>query len=317
MRKQIPADNQAELQRLLDFTGRVGRDPLLTQASTGNISAKLDDVLWMKASGKWMADATREDILIPLDLPKVVNECLRQGIDPAERYPGASLETAMHAALPHRVVLHVHCVSTIAWAVRKDAPSQLRSRLEGLRWQWLPHTASGLPLSREIEHAFSASSDTNVFVLGNHGLVIGGPDAKSVEDLLIEFRRRIDITPRQVPPLDYPVLAEICAGDSDWELPDSEEVHALGTDGISRAILAGGLLYPCQAVFAGSWTPGLFRPIPVREAGDGWLSRYSDRPFLIMDGRGVVINRSAGPAVRPDTPSCSSRPRTGAPGFAG
>ena len=149
MNEHAPVAVQAELQPLLEFTQRVGSDPLLTQASTGNSSVKLDGVLWIKASGRWMADALRDDILIPLDLAEVT-ECLRQGIDPAERYPCASLETAMHAALPHRVVLHVHCVNTIAWAVRSDAPVQLRRRLDGLRWQWIPYVASGLPLSRTL-----------------------------------------------------------------------------------------------------------------------------------------------------------------------
>jgi rhamnose utilization protein RhaD (predicted bifunctional aldolase and dehydrogenase) len=70
--------NQAELQLLRQLAARVGSDPLLTQASTGNCSMKLDDVLWIKASGKWMADALCDDVLIPLDLTGVVRECLLQ-----------------------------------------------------------------------------------------------------------------------------------------------------------------------------------------------------------------------------------------------
>src|ERR1700686_3428633 len=124
MREHTPVASQAELQPLLELMQRVGRDPLLTQASTGNTSIKLDGVLWIKASGRWMADARQHEILIPLDLPDVHRECLQRDLDPAERYPGASLETAMHALLPHPVVLHVHCVSTIAWAVRCDARAQ-------------------------------------------------------------------------------------------------------------------------------------------------------------------------------------------------
>ena len=46
-----------ELTPLLELSARVGQNPLLTQASTGNASMKLDDRLWIKASGKWMADA--------------------------------------------------------------------------------------------------------------------------------------------------------------------------------------------------------------------------------------------------------------------
>jgi rhamnose utilization protein RhaD (predicted bifunctional aldolase and dehydrogenase) len=263
-----------ELQPLLELTQRVGGDPLLTQASTGNSSLKLDGVIWIKASGRWMADALRDDILIPLDLAEVT-ECLRQGIDPADRFPSASLETAMHAALPQRVVLHVHCVSTIAWAVRRDAPVQLRSRLDGLPWQWIPYVPSGLPLARAIERALSVHPDTAVFVLGNHGLVIAAENVEDVEALLTEVRKRLAIVPRRGRLVDYAGLVEICEA-SPWDLPDHDELHRLGTDPVSQAILAGGLLYPCQAIFFG---------FP-----------YSSGPVMIIKGRGVVVRKSIEPA---------------------
>jgi len=295
MRRYMRASDQLELQRLLEFTSRVGSDPLLTQASSGNSSAKLNGVLWIKASGKWMADAISDDIFIPLDLAEI-RERLRLGVDPVEQYPSASLETAMHATLPHRVVLHVHCVNIIAWAVRSDAPIQLQRRLDGLRWRWIPYIASGLPLSREIERALSAHPDTNVFVLGSHGLVIGGEDVKAVEDLLAEVRRCVAIPPRQAPPPDYGALTEM-SRESPWKLPDDDNVHAFGTDLISQTILAGGLLYPCQAIFSGCGTPDLFRPVPYRDAGARWPDRYCNRPFLIIKGRGVIVSRSMKPAA--------------------
>ncbi len=64
-------ERQAELQLLRELTQRVGSNPLLAQASTGNTSIKLDGVLWIKASGRWMADAEQNEILIPLDLADV------------------------------------------------------------------------------------------------------------------------------------------------------------------------------------------------------------------------------------------------------
>ena len=296
MRSNTPAASQVELQALLELTERVGSNPLLTQASTGNTSIKLDGVLWIKASGKWMADAMQDDILIPLNLADVHGECLQRDVDPAERYPGASLETAMHAVLPHRVVLHVHCVNTIAWAVRSDARAQLEDRLDGLRWQWVPYVASGLPLSREIQNALSAG-DTDVFVLGNHGLVIGGENCRAVENLLREVERRLAIRPRQAHPADYTALAEISEG-SPWDLPDDDAVHGLGTDAISQAVLSGGLLYPCQAIFSNSITPALFRSIPYPDSLDQWETRYRDRPFLMIEGRGVLVSRSMTSAER-------------------
>ena len=90
MSQPVSMAHTDEITRLRQLTARVGSDPLLTHASTGNSSMKLDGVLWIKASGKWMADALREDVLIPLDLAEV-KECVRQKIDPAARYRSASI----------------------------------------------------------------------------------------------------------------------------------------------------------------------------------------------------------------------------------
>jgi rhamnose utilization protein RhaD (predicted bifunctional aldolase and dehydrogenase) len=286
---------QAELQRLLDLTQRVGNDPLLTQASTGNSSVKLDDILWIKASGKWMADAVRDDIFISLNLSEVVRDCVRRRVDPAVRYRGASLETALHAVLPHRMVLHLHCVDTIAWAVRRDGPVQLQRLLEGLPWQWIPYTASGLSLSGAIELALSTQARTDLFVLGNHGLVVCGENAAAIEDLLNEVRRRVAIHPRKPHPPDYAALREM-ARNSPWDLPDDDAVHALGTDTVSQAILGRGVLYPCQTIFSGSGSSELFRAIPYPYPGDSWQHRYSNRPFLIVENRGVIVSRTIAPS---------------------
>ena len=280
-----------DLGPLLDLAGRVGCNPLLTQASTGNISLKLDGALWIKASGKWLADARRGRILIPLDLSSV-RASVRQNIDPAEFYPDASIETAMHVTMPHRVVLHVHSVNTIAWAVRADAAAQLETRLHGLRWQWIPYVASGLPLAREIAQVLAAHPDTDVVVLGNHGLVLGGEDWRATEHLLNEIERRLAIAPREAHPADYALLAEL-AVDSPWALPDDDAIHALATDPVSRKVLEGGFLYPCQAMFSDARTRELFHATPDAVPA---AQEYAGRPFLMVKGRGVVISRAMTPA---------------------
>jgi rhamnose utilization protein RhaD (predicted bifunctional aldolase and dehydrogenase) len=275
-----------ELAPLLELAGRVGGNPLLTQASTGNISLKLGGALWIKASGKWLADATGGKILIPLDLAGV-HASIRQNIDPAELYPNASIETAMHVTMPHRVVLHVHSVNTIAWAVREDAAAQLEARLDGLRWQWIPYVASGLPLAREIGRALSARADTDVLVLGNHGLVLGGEDCRAAQDLLNEIERRLAIAPREAHPANYALLTEL-AGGSPWNLPGDEAIHALATDPASRKILEGGFLYPCQAMFSDARTPELFH------AAD--TPGVTERPLAMIRGCGVLLSRVMTPA---------------------
>lgn len=296
MNRNMSPANQAELSQLRKLSARIGSDPRFTQASTGNSSIKLDGVLWIKASGKWMAHALHEDVLVPLDLAEI-KERVKRNVDPVERYARASIETAMHAVLPHRVVLHVHCVNTIAWAVRQDAPLQLEHQLDDLRWHWIPYVPSGLSLAQEVERVISTPADTDVLVLGNHGLVIAGDDCAAVEDLLSQVEQRLAISPRVPDRADYAALAEIADGSS-WDLPDDNEVHALGTDAISRAVLSGGLLYPCQSIFSNSSTPELFRSVPCPDPREQWERRYSTRSFLIIEGCGVIVRKSVTPAQR-------------------
>ena len=71
------AAHKREFTSLLDLSERLGSDSLLVQANNGNISIKLDGTLWIKASGKWLANAQREETFIPVDLAAVQDPCRR------------------------------------------------------------------------------------------------------------------------------------------------------------------------------------------------------------------------------------------------
>ena len=126
----------AELQLLKEVSARVGRDMSLVQGAGGNTSVKEGDVLWVKASGAWLSEADKRDIFVPVDLPGALR-ALGQGIekmpvaDPTARLR-PSIETSLHALLPHRVVLHVHAVNTIAWASCLDVDQEIARRLDEL-----------------------------------------------------------------------------------------------------------------------------------------------------------------------------------------
>ena len=150
-----------------------------------------------------------------------------------------SIETAMHAVLPHRVVIHVHSINTIAWAIRSDGIEKLTARLRGLHWQWIPYSASGIPLAREIELAMAKAKNANVFILANHGLVVCGQDCTAAEELLCEVERRLVIPPRSFPMADRAVLGNT-ARFSGWQYPDYDSLHALGTDKAALKINPNG-----------------------------------------------------------------------------
>jgi rhamnose utilization protein RhaD (predicted bifunctional aldolase and dehydrogenase) len=103
----------------------------------------------------------------------------------ADRNPSGlrpSIETTVHALMPQRVVAHVHCVDTIALAVRQDVMPILRDRLHGLNWAYVPYFRPGLPLARGIAEHRGARPD--VLILGNHGLVVAAETVAETEQLL-------------------------------------------------------------------------------------------------------------------------------------
>jgi rhamnose utilization protein RhaD (predicted bifunctional aldolase and dehydrogenase) len=236
----------------LRLSAEIGANRLLVQASGGNTSIKLGDTLWIKASGKWLASADNDEILVPIHL-STARDCLRQGtpLDSAIHIAGGgshlrpSIETLMHAVLPHPVVVHVHSVNAIAWAVRADAAARLAERLGGLRWQWIPYVPSGLPLAHAVE-AFAAN---DVFVLGNHGLVVCGENCAETKALLDEVESRLAIRPRSAP--EAKPLEQV-QGPTGWWFPNCERLNSVATDAISRSIAKGGILYPMPSYLPGA-----------------------------------------------------------------
>jgi rhamnose utilization protein RhaD (predicted bifunctional aldolase and dehydrogenase) len=277
----------SELSTLAALSARIGRDPLLAQASSGNTSIKLGQVMWIKASGKWLIDADRDDIFVRIPLDEARRQ-FANGLNLTGPYPTrsgmdltASIETAMHALIPRRVVVHLHSINAIAWAVRQDGCAQMAKRLSGLRWRWIPYVPSGLPLALEISAALAEDPEARVLMLANHGLVLCGETCEAVEELLWDVERRLAISPRQVPPPDHLVLQTALRG-TRWRLPEMEVIHALATDDTSRSIVSSGVLYPCQAIFLG----GVAKPFASHN------SECLDSPFLLLERVGAVLNEN-------------------------
>ncbi len=191
----------AILNELRRMSARVGKNILLTQAAGGNSSTKQGDVLWVKASGAWLADAEIKDIFLPISLSGA-RAALADGNEGMPLAPGhaagqlrASIETSLHALMPHPVVLHVHSVNTIAWSVRKDARDDFAERLHGSRWHRLDYHHPGLPLAQAVNESL-AQRPADVLILGNHGLVVGATTCDAAEALVMEVEHRLALTPR-------------------------------------------------------------------------------------------------------------------------
>src|SRR5437762_2387082 len=255
----VTCADDPEMQDLLELAVRLGRDPLAIQGPGGNISLKRDGVMWVKASGTWMMEATTRPIMVPVDIAAVLDG-LAAG-DPACETCSAfvrhdrvhsplrpSIETTLHAVMPQRVVLHVHCVETISIACLSDAAERLATPMTGLNWTFVPYIRPGASLRRRMAEHLRA--ETNVVVLGQHGLVVAGDSVTEAEQLHADVSRRLARQPRAGSKADRQALRRAEGGF--YFMAEDNGLHAIATDPISFAAVRRGSLYPDHVVFLGS-----------------------------------------------------------------
>ena len=192
-----------------------------------------------------------------------------------------SIETTVHALMPQRVVVHVHCVNTIAWAIRGDAEQRLAEKLKHFDWAFIPYARPGLPLANAI--AARLKSGTDVLVLGNHGLVIAAETVVEAEALLDRVVNVLVRPVRALVPPDLAALYLLCKG-TDYAPAGNIETHALATDVVALERGKDAVFYPDHVGFLGV---GVATEIE------------SGAALAAIPGKGVLIRGDAKPAIEP------------------
>ncbi len=280
------------LHELRSLSARIGADPLLVQAAGGNTSLKQDGVMWIKASGTWLRDAATRDIFVSLDLARLAvalaaddpacEACVdfvRGDINPSGLRP--SIETSVHGLMPQRAVVHVHCVNTIALAIRSDAQVEAARLLKAFTWAFVPYARPGQQLCRAIRKAMHPGVD--VLILGNHGLVVAADTVAAAEALLQRVTQALALPVRAVGAGDVEGLNALAAA-GDYRLPDDPACHNAALDPLSVELGCTGVFYPDHVVFLGTHVP------PSPEPGAAALA---------IPRKGVLVRKDAKPSVEP------------------
>jgi rhamnose utilization protein RhaD (predicted bifunctional aldolase and dehydrogenase) len=284
--------DMSEFEALRHLSARIGSDPLLVQAAGGNTSIKSDDVMWIKASGTWLSEALTKDIFVPLDMPRLAaalavddpdcESCLpfiRSDLNNRGLRP--SIETSVHGLMPQAVVIHVHCVSTIARAMCSDARENISGRLQNFNWSYIPYARPGLQLSRAIRQNIKPGSD--VLILGNHGLAVAAETVALAEELLKQVTEALALAPRPESPADVAYLESLLPNSS-YRLPYDPLAHSAATDPQSATHGLTKVFYPDHVVFLGATIPADVK---------------SGAAAVAIPGKGVLVNINAKLAVEP------------------
>jgi rhamnulose-1-phosphate aldolase/alcohol dehydrogenase len=205
--------------RLVYRSTLLGADARITNTGGGNTSSKITaidpltgktvGVLWVKGSGGDLRTATRasfaslylDQVLGLRDLyarfpqrgPKTAAEDAMVGMYPHttfDRNPAAaSIDTPLHAFIPHAYVDHLHPVAVIAIATAADGPALTRA-VYGDAVIWTDWQRPGFDLGLTLERICREHPKAKGVILGGHGLISWADADRECYELTLELIRR-------------------------------------------------------------------------------------------------------------------------------
>jgi rhamnulose-1-phosphate aldolase/alcohol dehydrogenase len=194
------------------YTSRlIGADPDLVMHGGGNTSVKISketllgdrvEALCVKGSG-WDLDSIEPPGLPALDLgylrrlrkleslsdEEMVNQLRTHLFDASA--PNPSVETLLHAFLPHTFIDHTHADAILALTNQPDGAELIRQAL-GASVVVVPYVMPGFRLAKLAAEMFEGMPDAQGMVLLKHGLFTFASDARSSYERTIEYVDRAE-----------------------------------------------------------------------------------------------------------------------------
>ena len=195
-----------ELALRIYTTRLLGNDPKLVLHGGGNTSVKLNlnistrkklNVIYVKGSGKNMCNididgfpALELDNLIKLKKIKQMNDFLMVNFQKKymidTTFPNASVETLLHAFLPHKFIDHSHS-NAILSIVNQPNGNEICKKIFGNELAIVPYIMPGFDLSKKALEIFEKNSHVKGLILLNHGIFTFGNTAKESYERMIKY----------------------------------------------------------------------------------------------------------------------------------
>ncbi len=204
-------------------TRLIGRDPLLVLHGGGNTSVKThatDDlgqeheVIAVKGSGADMADMEPWGLpavkLGPLRELRALDALSDESMVNVQRLnlldasaPNPSVETLLHAFLPHKFIDHTHAAAVLSLVDQPDGEALAREVYDG-RMGIVPYIAPGFGLAKAAAQVFEEKPDVEGLILHKHGIFTFGDTAREAYERMIEMVSLAESRLRQGRPVVFP-----------------------------------------------------------------------------------------------------------------
>lgn len=251
----------SSINELKQLSVKIGANKKFIQASGGNTSFKLGNKIWVKASGKQLKNALDENIFVCLEnlnsSKNLINTDLKDIHFKSVEINSLkeSIESLLHAVMPHKYVIHSHALDVIRESVIVDNFENLSLKMSEHNWTFVNYKEPGLKLAKEVS-AKIKDKDIDVVILLNHGLIVGAESSKEVVSKHNKVVEKFYRNSRKTPKLDNHKLNQIITKLNNetgklWRLPKSNLIHTLATDNWSFKIAKKLPLYPDHIVFCG------------------------------------------------------------------
>ena len=206
------AAQMSEAAKLLYRSNLLGSDKRITNYGGGNTSAKVAErdpltgeaveVLWVKGSGGDVGSIKLDGFAtLYMDKLRALKDLYR-GVEFEDEMVGylphctfnlnpraASIDTPLHAYVPHRHVDHMHPDAIIAIAASENS-KQLTQEIFGGEIGWLPWKRPGFELGLWLEEFCAKNPDAIGVVLESHGLFTWADDARTCYDRTVDVIQR-------------------------------------------------------------------------------------------------------------------------------
>jgi rhamnose utilization protein RhaD (predicted bifunctional aldolase and dehydrogenase)/NAD(P)-dependent dehydrogenase (short-subunit alcohol dehydrogenase family) len=203
-------------------TRLIGRDPLLVLHGGGNTSVKTravddlgqeHDVIAVKGSGADMAEiepwGLPEVKLGPLREMRALDALSDEAMVNTQRLnllnaaaPNPSVETLLHAFLPHKFVDHAHAAAVLSLVDQPDGTALAREVYNG-RMGFVPYIAPGFELAKMAADDFDEKPDVEGLILHKHGIFTFGDTAQDAYERMIEMVSLAEARVRQGRPVVF------------------------------------------------------------------------------------------------------------------